>query len=110
MVERALALDGAIGEAHRERAVARIERGGLGGERAIGVRALLEHTPQDGVGAAAGGGPAVAVGTEGIIGYPPRPASAGASTSATSPARRAASASVSVAVVTRIPRCPPASR
>ncbi len=56
MVERALALDGAVGQAHRQRAVARVQVGGLGGERAIGVGALLEHAPQHRVGAAAGGG------------------------------------------------------
>ncbi len=43
VVERAAPLDGAEREAHRKRAVARVERARLGLQSAVGVGALLEH-------------------------------------------------------------------
>ena len=52
MVERAHALDGAVGERHRQRAVARVELGRRAVQRAVGERALLEHATDDGVGGA----------------------------------------------------------
>ncbi len=55
VVERALSLDGAVGQAHRQRAIARIELAGLGKERLVGVGAVLEHASQHRVGAAARG-------------------------------------------------------
>ena len=55
-VERRLHLDRAVGEAHRERPVPRLEPGPvrLGAEGPVGVGALLEDTAHDGVSAAAG--------------------------------------------------------
>ena len=55
VVEGRAALDGAIGEAHREAAVARAEPAGLGLKRAIGVGAALEDASQHEVRAAPGG-------------------------------------------------------
>ena len=47
VVERPGALDRAVGEAPRERAVALVEPAGLGAQRAIGVGAVLEDAPDD---------------------------------------------------------------
>src|SRR3984957_17404050 len=52
MIERGPSLDRAVGKAHRKRAVARVELDGLGLQRAIGVCALLEYTPQHDIGTA----------------------------------------------------------
>ena len=53
--QRALALDRAVGEPHRQRAVARLEVGGLAAEGAVGERVLLEDAAHDAVGDDAGG-------------------------------------------------------
>ncbi len=57
VVERAAALHGAVGERGREGVLAALEpgAGGLAGERAIGVRAVLLDPPQDRGGDPAGG-------------------------------------------------------
>jgi hypothetical protein len=49
VVERVAPLHDTVGEAHRERAVARIqvEALGLAVQRPVGVRAALEHAPDD---------------------------------------------------------------
>ena len=54
VVERRPALDDAVREAHRERAVARVERGGLAMQRLVRIGSVLEHAPDDRVGAHAG--------------------------------------------------------
>ena len=58
VVERRAPLHGAVRQPGRERAIAwrQAEPRRLGVERAIGVRAVLEHAPHDGVGAGARGG------------------------------------------------------
>ena len=48
VVERPLPLDRAVREATGERAVAVIQRTGLGAQDAVGVRVVLEHPPQNG--------------------------------------------------------------
>src|SRR5581483_8606969 len=47
VVDRTHALHGAVGDPLRERAVARIEVGGRGRERAVGVCVVFEHAPHD---------------------------------------------------------------
>ena len=56
-VERAQALHRAERQVRRERAVARVETGalGLGGQRPVGVRALVERAAHHRVGHVAGG-------------------------------------------------------
>ena len=113
VVERALALHGAVGESHRKRAVARIERPRLGLQRLVGVGAVLEHPAQHGVGAAArgrrdrGGG---GLGIAGMIGYPLRLDASGARTVGEVAGQPLRLCSPSVAVVMRIAGRSPASR
>jgi len=47
VVERRAPLDGAVGEPHRQRALAGSKGPGLRGKRAVGVGPLLEDTAQD---------------------------------------------------------------
>ena len=47
VIERGAPLDGPVGERHRQRAVARLEPGRLGGERSVGVGVVLEHAADD---------------------------------------------------------------
>ena len=56
VIERALALNRAVGQAHRERPVAPVQLPGLRLEGLLGVGAVLEHPPQHRVGTAASGG------------------------------------------------------
>ena len=55
MVERPHALHCPEGELARERAVAVVQPGGCGAQRAVGVRVLLENTADDLVGGRARG-------------------------------------------------------
>ena len=55
VVERPLALHGAVGQAHRQRPVARVQSLRLGLQGLVGVGAALEHATQDRVGSAAPG-------------------------------------------------------
>ena len=48
VVERPRPLNGAVREAPGERAVALVERSGLGAQHAVGVRVVLEDPPHDG--------------------------------------------------------------
>ena len=52
VVERAAALNGSVGQAHRQAAVARVERACLGLECPIGIGTALEAAPQHRIGAA----------------------------------------------------------
>ena len=56
VVERAPALDGAVRELARERALARVEAVGLGVQRLVGEGLLLEDAADDAERGAAGGG------------------------------------------------------